>query len=788
MLVIMGVVTLTLFALSPARAADGGLDPSFNPGAGVGRAPILWGQSTYTDGSNKSLISGAFTMVGSTLRNHIARLNGDGSLDTSFNCALEGTEVRGTWLLNPALGNNASKILICGPFSIASTNGTYNGLARLNSDGSVDTSFAHTFGPGEGLSGIAVQPADGKILISGGSMVVNGYPGVYCLLRLNPDGSVDTSYPMRPDSGGFIHGVYAFNNSGPYANGARFTGTIPRFDGSGHMDYMLILANDGNTVLARLGDEVVDGPIINVIDQPGDSKVLIAGMFTQVYGASRNGIARLSADMLSRDDTFNPGTGANHLVRRINLQTDGKILLAGFFTSFNNDTSRKYLVRLTSTGTVDGSFNPGNGPDDCVWSMWQRADTTWMVLGTFRLFNDSVRHGIANLTTDGSLNPVYSAVTIYNTAIGKVNATALQTDGKILIGGGFSSCGGKYHPGIARLNPDGTTDASFQGRGGGARRIAVQPDGKILIAGGISFVTGYVARTGVARLNPDGTSDQTFNPKVLRPDGSWGDLSTVRVLDNGQIMIAGDFGTVNGVSRSIAARLNSNGTLDNTFTVGLTLPGTNIVGRRVVPTAGDKYLLLGNYLLTGGSTQGFLTRLFNNGGNDNTWGPDPAHQNNVISMNAANSAMLLQTDEKVLVCGDFTQIFAGSTSDRSHIARITAAGQLDNTFIPLTTDNSIRTMALQPSGKVLIGGAFTAPFNRVARLNSSGSLDPTFVPGDGLDGPVNNFVHIPAQGKAIIAGEFTTFNGYHGFSRPGIARLFASDGSSNPAVFMLLLE
>jgi hypothetical protein len=140
---------------------------------------------------------------------------------------------------------------------------------------------------------------------------------------------------------------------------------------------------------------------------------------------------------------------------------------------------------------------------------------------------------------------------------------------------------------------------------------------------------------------------------------------------------------------------------------------------------------------------------------------------NIIGMNAASSTMLLQTDEKVLVCGDFTQIFAGSTSDRSHIARITAAGQLDNTFIPLTTDNSIRTMALQPSGKVLIGGAFTAPFNRVARLNSSGSLDPTFVPGDGLDGPVNNFVHIPAQGKAIIAGEFTTFNGYHGFSRTG---------------------
>jgi uncharacterized delta-60 repeat protein len=487
--------------------------------------------------------------------------------------------------------------------------------------------------------------------------------------------------------------------------------------------------------------------------------------------------------MLSRDDTFNPGAGGNHLVRRAMIQSDGKIVLNGFFTSFNGDTSRKYLVRLNSNGTVDDSFNPGTGPDDCVWSMWWTGNS-WMVLGAFRSFNGSPRHGIANLTADGGLNTAYSLITVYNTTLGKVYATALQSDGKILIGGSFSSCGGRYHGGIARLNPDGTTDDTFQGRASSVRRIAVQPDGKILIAGPLYSTTGYIARTGVARMNPEGTMDNTFNPKVLRPDGSFGYLDAVRILDNGQIMIAGDFSTVNGSGRSIAARLNSDGTLDSTFTVGITLPGSNIVGSRVVPTD-DKYLLLGNYVPTGSSTaRGFLTRLLSSGGNDPTWGPVP-YQMNIIGMNGLGSTMLQQSDGKILICGDFTQIFDGSFNppQRSHIARITAGGKLDNTFIPLTTNSPIRTMALQTSGRVLIGGDFTAPFNRIARLTQSGSLDSTFNPGNGLDSTVWNIVCNSAQRKAIITGEFTTFSGV---SRPGIARIFASDGSFNPAILLIL--
>jgi uncharacterized delta-60 repeat protein len=790
-LAIMGVASLVLCASAPAWAVDGTLDPSFNPGAGVGRAPILWGQYNYTDGTNKSLIVGAFTMVGDKPHYSIARINSEGTPDESFQAPMEISEVRGALLLDANPNVNTTKILISGLFSVTAGGKTYNGLARLLPSGAVDTSFVSSFEVGgDYVSGFAVQP-DGKILVVGASMVVKGYPGVYCFLRLDTDGSVDDTYPKRQDAGGYIHNVYAYPSTGTrYPNAARLCGTIPRFDGSGHLDYMLILGSDGNTVIKRLGDEVVDGPIISLTVESGTLLAYITGMFTTVYGHPRCGVARLDAELTGVDDSFDPGTGANHLVRGASIQTDGNVVLRGFFTSFRSDPSRKYMVRLQRDGTLDNSFNPGTGPDDCVWSMWQKTDTSWMVLGAFRSINGPTRHGIANLDADGGLNPAYSGVTLYNFSLGKVYATALQSDGKVLIGGSFSSCGGKYHGGVARLNPDGSTDDTFQGRASGAtRRISVQPDGKILLAGSLYSMTGYTARTGVVRMNPDGSMDNTFNPLVLRPDGSYGNLNAVRVLDNGQIVIAGEFSSVNGVSRSIAARLESSGALDNTFTVGLTLPGTDIAARRLVPTlTGDKYLLLGNYLPTGSATQqGFLTRLNNNGTNDPTWGPNPAQQQNIVGTSAPVSTLQLQADGKVLVCGDFTQVFAGGVSDRSHIARITADGQLDTTFIPLATNDSIKTLAVQRNGKVLIGGSFTSPFNRLARLNPDGALDLNFDPGEGVDSTIHNFVHIPAQGKALIAGEFITFNAWHGFSRPGIAKILASDSGFSSG-FLLLLE
>ena len=168
------ILSLALVLLGPAWAADGDLDPNFNPGLGVTYVPALWGQVFYNDLSGKSMVTGSFTEVGGVANRAVARLLADGSLDPSFTSPVTKSWVNQCYLLN--IGDPNSQMLIAGPFEVSSSGGTYYGLARLNTDGSVDTSFAHTFGPCPGINGIGVQ-TDGKILVTGYALPVNGYPG-----------------------------------------------------------------------------------------------------------------------------------------------------------------------------------------------------------------------------------------------------------------------------------------------------------------------------------------------------------------------------------------------------------------------------------------------------------------------------------------------------------------------------------------------------------------------------------------------------------------------------------
>ena len=188
----LAVFALALVLLGPAWAGGGALDPSFNPGVGVKSIPFLWGRTNYNDYSGKMLIAGNFKQMGGYDRRGIARVNADGSLDTSFNAAIEpgvsGTGYVNNWvLLNP--GDPNSQIIICGDFTIPSSSGTYYGLARLNGDGTVDPTFAHTFTSSDGVQGL-VRQSDGKIIVGGSAMTVNGDPGnAYYLLRLDADGT-----------------------------------------------------------------------------------------------------------------------------------------------------------------------------------------------------------------------------------------------------------------------------------------------------------------------------------------------------------------------------------------------------------------------------------------------------------------------------------------------------------------------------------------------------------------------------------------------------------------------
>jgi uncharacterized delta-60 repeat protein len=143
-----------------------------------------------------------------------------------------------------------------------------------------------------------------------------------------------------------------------------------------------------------------------------------------------------------------------------------------------------------------------------------------------------------------------------------VVSTAVQPDGKIIIGGYFTSVSGTARNRLVRLNADGTLEPGFNPNvysgNGGVSCTAVQADGKILIGGIFTGVSG-AQRYYLARLNADGTLESGFSPNVNSTV-----LSTVMQAD-GRIIIGGLFGSVDGAGRGYIARLNANGTLDSVF-------------------------------------------------------------------------------------------------------------------------------------------------------------------------------------------------------------------------------
>jgi len=295
-------------------------------------------------------------------------------------------------------------------------------------------------------------------------------------------------------------------------------------------------------------DDTVYTPAIYTIAIQNDGKIIIGGLFATYNSMSRNWIARLNTDGMV-DTTFNPGTGANCSVNTIVIQSDGKIIIGGCFTNYNG-TNRNYIVRLNYNGTLDSTFNSGTGTDGAVYTTAIQSDGKIIIGGGFTTYNGTSRRCIARLNTDGNLDTTFNP----GTGANGILTTAIQNDGKIIIGGDFFIYNGIERNYIARLNTDGTLDTTFNpgiGANDAIGTISIQNDGKIIIGG--EFTTySNTGRNYIARLNINGTLDTTFNPGLGA--GYW--VQTSAIQSDGKIMIGGNFSTYNGTSRNKIARLN----------------------------------------------------------------------------------------------------------------------------------------------------------------------------------------------------------------------------------------
>ena len=289
------------------------------------------------------------------------------------------------------------------------------------------------------------------------------------------------------------------------------------------------------------------------------------------------------------------------------------------FSSFLKSLGLIVCLVLVSTATFaqdgvnDPAFNVGTGANYQVFTTAIQSDGKIIIGGLFTYYNGTSRNYIARLNADGTLDETFAVGSGTN---GHVYAIAIQGDGKIIIGGDFTSYNGTTISHIARLNADGTLDGTFTvgtglaGLADNVGELILQNDGKIIIGGYFSYYN-EIARKNIARLNADGTLDESFTVGT----GANGGVKTIAFQSDGKFFIGGDFTSYNGISRSRIALLNTDGTLDQAFPLGT---GANSMIQTIAIQTDGNIVIGGLFSTYNGVSRKSITRILGSNSNSLT--------------------------------------------------------------------------------------------------------------------------------------------------------------------------
>jgi uncharacterized delta-60 repeat protein len=348
------------------------------------------------------------------------------------------------------------------------------------------------------------------------SIVVDGNGNVFVGGRITEYNGTSISFIIKTDSSGNL--VTAFNTGLTLTQTQAVTGL--QLDASGNLYY--VGYNFGNLVRisATSGSQLqaiatVNATITqaNLLLDSANNKAYIGGWFTSIQGTAAQRIARINMPGMTIDTSFNTTTGFvnEEDVQMMALQSDGKLIVGGQFTSYKGSSYNR-IIRLNSDATIDTSFNPGTGFNNTVIRncIAIQSDGKIIVGGNFTTYNGTSANRIIRLNSDGSIDTGF----VYGTGFdSNVTALALDSNGKIVVAGQFQTYNGSSRNRIIRLNTNGTIDTGFSigtGFSSSVGAIAIQSDGKILVGGEFSAYNGSTANQ-LCRLNSDGTIDSSFS-------------------------------------------------------------------------------------------------------------------------------------------------------------------------------------------------------------------------------------------------------------------------------------
>lgn len=741
------IVVAGLGTIVPGQA--GSVDPTFNAVPSNPLASDISFQQIIQPDGKVIVYKGPSMLVNGQPRSGVFRLNPDGSLDQTFTYNNEG----GVTIQNAMLAPDA-KIILAGL-----TSPNHAKMIRLNADGSLDNAFSvfsAASGPPE-LSAAwftvqAVQP-DGKVIAVKGSWLTLGPFGTgysYEFARYNLDGTVDPTLGGVSLPGGHIVSTTAIVRLLP--DGRFYLAVTSRNHLGGSLNISRRLANGTeDATYTPFSTTFGGGTFLSIEDLSVavDGGVLATGVFVQT------GVGFPPQQQVRKFLPSGSPAGFNAPLvfsgSRVYQLTGGKVLY-----SASGGAASRPLMRLEADGSIDSSYVL----DPVVTSIKNTFQVDTMNRAVF-LAQTATGPRLVRLLENGGVDSTFNPSLA---SVGTVSVVAVQPGDKLIVGGLFSHMNGTPRPGLARVNSDGSVDATFD-PGTGFSNVPIEllalPDGKVLAMG--DFVTYNGASVPrIIRLNSNGSIDGTFNAAITANA-----VVSAAIQADGKIIVSGTFTSVNGVGRTGIARLDSNGALDETFNPVLGMSSGGIV-TSVVTEPDGKVTFAGRFTLSsaGQIPRTNLARVLSSGAMDVTFDGLGVPQSNRVYRQPDGRYVTLDGN-------------GGSNS----MMRRNSNGTPDATFVaPIFSipngSPALLSLLLRPDGSMLVGGFFSmvgvTPRSNLVRLATNGSLDPFFL-STGTNATVRG-IAASQTGKVVIAGDFTTVDN---IPRVGIARLNVPDFRRN---------
>jgi uncharacterized delta-60 repeat protein len=712
---------------------DGTRDTTFNTGESTFESYSNFPSWIWVSPDGKIYVrGGAITTAGLVNGGYVQRLNANGSVDTTF-------DPTGLSSVAYITGLRDGRMLVVtgiGPYQprVLKPDGTFD--ATFNT---ANAQFNTTF-----LA--AAEQADGKLIV-GGNFTSYGGTTVGKHMRLNADGTLDGTY----------------YNTASYAGSANVTSIS--YDPRGYAYYTPSATGGGNTfqTSGRVGlvrvfatpaaVSIWQQPMGGYIDQSGAVSLKVTAIGTgltyqwykngQIITGATGATLNISAFDASKDGSYTVQVSNGTITETSQpavLKSVGAPVIFLQPASANLITNNTYTLRVgayAASGTTYQWLKNGQPVSAATNKTYTLATVGLSAAGRYSVVISnsfgSVTSDIAVITVNEVTGAVVSTFTP-PTINGNVYGIQVLADKSVLIGGDFTTVGGVSHPYYAKLTSTGTAagggwTANPPGGATGVRvfDFEVLPDNQVMMGGDFTAVQGSTYDK-LARLNTDGTVDTTYTSTSF---GSG--IRSIARLPDGKLLVGGTFTT----PKQYLARMNSNGTLDGTFT----LNADNWVFKVLVLSDGKVYVA-GSFTTLGGGTVNRIARLNADLTIDGTF-TAPVFNGQVQDLDVDGAG-------RVVVVGAFTQV-DGLT--RNYIARLNSNGALDTSFDAGTQLNSgANAVDVQFNGAIVVGGGFTGQFKR---LLPTGAADPYFTVSSVPNGQVLDLETTP-DGLLYVSGFFTT--------------------------------